>query len=93
MSQKITRDQVEAEIESVEYTRIEGTTTTIATLKTKSGPVFVGTSACVAMEDFVEEVGKDIARTRAVDQLWGALGTAKAFVLGGCSVLFPEVDE
>ena len=93
MSEKISREQVMEEIESIACSRVEGTTTTICVLKTKSGPTFTGTSACVSMEDFNAEVGEQLAKDRAIGELWGALGTAKAFVLGGCPVIGLAVTQ
>lgn len=90
MSQKISKEQVLAEVESIAISRVEGTTTTIAVLKTKSGAVFTGTSACISMDDFDEKVGADLARDLAIGELWGALGTARVFVKAGCPLVVGE---
>lgn len=87
MSEKISREQALGEIESIACSRVEGTTTTICVLKTKSGVTFTGTSACVSLDDFDAEKGEELAKERAIGELWGALGTAKAFVLAACPVI------
>ena len=47
---------------------------TICILVLHNGYTVVGTSACVSAANFDAEIGKRIARTNAVDQLWGLFG-------------------
>lgn len=49
---------------------------TICVLVLKNGFTVVGTSACVSPENFDEQVGRDIAREKAVDQIWPLMGYA-----------------
>lgn len=83
MSEKITKDQVEAEIARTQYIRVKGTTLTIAVLHCTSGLVVTGESACISMEDFNPKIGKDLAREDAFSKLWTAMGQAKVLNRGG----------
>lgn len=47
---------------------------TICVLVLKNGFTVVGTSACVNPGNFDEEKGREIARRKAVEQLWPLLG-------------------
>lgn len=49
---------------------------TICVLVLKNGFTVVGTSACASPENFNAEIGRKIAREKAVDQLWQLLGFA-----------------
>jgi hypothetical protein len=44
--------------------------TTVVALTTKLGFVVIGTSACVAKENYSAEIGHKVARQKAIDQLW-----------------------
>lgn len=92
MSQKITRAEVENEIESTTFQLIEGTTTILAVIKTKSGVVFTGTSACISPADFDKDTGETIARANAFNALWGALGMARKFAMAGCELVYGKVE-
>lgn len=47
---------------------------TICVLVLKNGFTVVGTAACVSAANFDEEKGREIARAKAVEQLWPLLG-------------------
>lgn len=47
---------------------------TICILVLHNGYTVVGTSSCVAIENFDEAKGRQISREKAVDQLWQILG-------------------
>lgn len=47
---------------------------TICVLVLRNGFTVVGTSACVAPENFDEALGRQIARTKAVEQIWPLMG-------------------
>lgn len=47
---------------------------TFCVLVLKNGFTVTGQSACVAPENFNEEIGKRIARDNAIDQVWPLLG-------------------
>lgn len=51
---------------------------TICVLTMKNGLKIVGKSACLNLADFDAEMGKEIARKDAVDQLWQLEGYARA---------------
>ncbi len=87
MSEKISKEEMRSEIESLVSHRVEGSTTTIAVLKTKSGVIFTGESACVSMDDFDEAKGKELAEARAEAKLWETLGIAKVFAKAKCPVV------
>lgn len=71
MLKKLTPEDLEARVESCEYyVRVCNTTTTICALKTISGFVVIGKSACLNEKDFDSEMGKKIAKEDAINQLW-----------------------
>lgn len=49
---------------------------TICVLVLRNGFTVVGTSACASPENFNADIGRKIAREKAVDQLWPLLGYA-----------------
>jgi hypothetical protein len=50
--------------------------TTICVLVLRNGFTVVGTSACVSSENFDAEIGKKLAREKAIDKVWELLGYA-----------------
>lgn len=71
---RITIDDVHAEIVSAQYHLFPGTTTTVCCLTLRNGFTVLGKSACVDPTSFNELVGRDIARAEAVDEVWKFLG-------------------
>ena len=67
---KISADEIEKVIVKEEYQHPEGTNLTICVLTLANGYVVVGTSACVDEADFDPDMGRDIARTKAVADVW-----------------------
>lgn len=49
---------------------------TICVLELKNGFTVVGTSACASPANFNVEIGRKLAREKAIDQLWQLLGFA-----------------
>ena len=70
---KITKEFLESEINSVEYNRLQGTLTHCA-ITVKSGFVFTGESACVDPTDYNEDIGNKIAYNHAFDKMWMPYG-------------------
>lgn len=59
-AKRVTKDFLESEIADVKYQRLGGTLTH-CTIYTHDGFTFTGESACVDLDQFDEEIGKQIA--------------------------------
>ena len=66
----LTVEDLDKLVSDVGFYKVEGTTTTICTIKTISDFVIVGTSATISEENFDEEIGKKIAYDNAFEKLW-----------------------
>lgn len=73
-AQRVTPDQLEAEIVDEAYYVFPGTTMTICLLTLKNGFSVTGESACAVPVNFDAEIGKGIARANAKQKLWALLG-------------------
>ena len=71
---KVTEKDVEAAIIAEQFLKI-GNKTTICLLILNTGYEVIGTSSVVDPNNFDFAVGKEFARERAVDQVWGHLGS------------------
>ena len=71
---KITLDDVEAEIVREDYHQFPGTTLTVCALVLKNGMAVTGESACCSMKNFDAEYGKQIAKENAKEKIWQFLG-------------------
>lgn len=71
---KVTTDSIARRIERVSYTRIEGTTVTIAALTLDNGFTAIGESACADPANFDASVGEQIAYDNAFEKLWALEG-------------------
>ena len=71
---RLTPALIDSVIIKEEYIRIEGTTTTICVLHLKNGYLVKGSSASVSKENFDEEIGKEIARKNAREEIWALEG-------------------
>lgn len=69
---RLTPAYIQSQVESVEYTY--SGTLTIATVLTKSGTKLVGHSACLDPANYNREIGEQIARKNAIEQLWALEG-------------------
>ena len=47
---------------------------TLCVLVTKNGFTLVGSSACASPENYDAEIGRKIARAKAIEQLWPLMG-------------------
>ena len=47
---------------------------TVCVLVTKNGFTLIGSSACASPENYDAEIGRKIARGKAIEQLWPLLG-------------------
>lgn len=70
---KITPEKVEAEICAEQYEFPVGTTLTICVLTLQNGYTVTGEAACVDPLMFDEEIGKKVARAKAVEKIWSLL--------------------
>lgn len=70
----LTHDAINALVIGEQYYHFPHTTTTVAALKLASGFVVVGDSACVHLEDFDEQLGRKLARAKAIDKIWDLEG-------------------
>jgi hypothetical protein len=66
---KCTVEQIEATIAKEEVVKL-GQKTTCVILTLKNGFEVIGTSACVDLASYNEEIGKKFARERALDRVW-----------------------
>ena len=70
---RVTKEQMEARIVDVIWTRI-GETLTRAAIKLDNGCLVTGESACVNPANYNEEIGKKIAYDNAFQKLWYLFG-------------------
>lgn len=67
---RVTLKGIEDKVQKTMYEQITGTTVTICALVMKNGFVVIGHSAAASPENFDEELGRKIARSKAIDNLW-----------------------
>lgn len=67
---KLTPAYIESRIAEHHYSHLDGTTLTVCTLILRNGFTCTGTSACIRPEDFDADMGRSIARQKALDQVW-----------------------
>ena len=80
---RITPEQINEQIVDVKFHRFEGTTLTVCVLVLQNGYTVTGESACVAPENYNEEIGRKIAYTNAREKIWALEGYALANQLRG----------
>ncbi len=73
---KLTKQGIDNKINSISYFRVANTTVTICAIKLTNGFVVTGQSACIDLEQFDEQTGKDLAYENAVDKIWELEGYA-----------------
>ena len=71
---RITEDQLKASIVEETYTLLPNGRTTICQLTLTNGFTVEGKSACVAKENYNEELGNRIAKENAFNELWQLYG-------------------
>lgn len=65
----ITIQDLELEIQTIEYMRI-GQKTTVCLITMANGFEVVGTSACVDPNEYNAEIGERLAKDKALDKVW-----------------------
>lgn len=68
----VTKEDLEAKIDSVEYHKFGGTCSahTVCAITTVNGFVVIGESACADPANYNQEIGQTLAYHRAFDKLW-----------------------
>jgi len=66
----VTQGHVHETIVSAQYHVFEGTTLTVCCLTLRNGFHVVGESACVSRENYVAEIGKQLAYQNAEQKVW-----------------------
>lgn len=67
---RLTPEYIDDVIAGEMYHVFPGTTVTVCCLLLENGFTVIGESACASPENFDEEVGRRIARTKAREQIW-----------------------
>src|SRR5882672_7084986 len=67
---RLTPEMIDAAIMSEAYYLFPGTTMTVCALTLRNGFQVVGESAAASPENFNEEIGRKIARSKARDRIW-----------------------
>ena len=67
---RLTPADIESVIVDEMYHIFDGTTTMVCCLVLKYGYTVTGESACISVDNFDEEIGKNVARTNAVNKIW-----------------------
>ena len=80
---RVTMSHIESAIDEEIYQRIEGTTITICVLRMKNGFSVTGESACISPENFDVDLGKKIAKQKALDKCWELFGFHLASLVSG----------
>jgi len=84
---RLTENLLKQKINSVEYEKL-GKKTTVCLLTLTNGYEIVGVSACVDPENYVAEIGEEIAFKEAINKLWALEG-----YLLQSSILYPAEKE
>lgn len=71
---RITAEHIASVIAKEQYHVFEGTSLTVCCLTLTNGFTVTGESACASPENFNEELGRQIARTGAVEKIWALEG-------------------
>ena len=67
---RLTPSHIDSVISEIKYHRVENTTVTLCTLILINGYSVTGESASVSLDNFDEQIGKEIAYTNARDKIW-----------------------
>ncbi len=71
---RVTPADVESEVLAEQYHVFPGTVLTVCCLTLRNGFTVTGESACASPENFNAELGRKIARQKAVEKIWPLLG-------------------
>ena len=66
----LTIEYIESCVVHSVYLRSQDGPLTICVLTLKNGYLVTGESACISMDNFNEQIGKDIARANAIEKVW-----------------------
>lgn len=67
---RLTRDMIEQAVANELYWQPPGTTLTVCVLMLKNGYTVTGEAACVSPINFNADIGRQLARAKAVDHIW-----------------------
>ena len=70
----LTPEDICESIKSIEYWVVPNTTTTVCAMIFQNNYVITGTSAAASMDNFDQEVGRNIAYENARQRIWPLLG-------------------
>ena len=75
-AERVTSKLVDRKIKEIEFCRPfpEKAALTVCTLLLENGFTVVGSSACASLENFREELGKQLAFENAREKIWGLEG-------------------
>ena len=73
---RVTPTKIDDVIVGESYYVFPGTTVTICLLRLEIGFTVTGESACASVDNFNQEIGRDIARVNAREKIWGLEGYA-----------------
>jgi len=74
LANKVTVDSINERVAGIRFTRLEGETTTLCSIRMVNGFVVHGISNCVDPRNFDKDVGERIAYKNAFEQLWALEG-------------------
>ena len=71
---RVTMEDCENQVMAEDYHVFRGTMLTVCCITMNNGFTVTGESACAAPENFNENLGREIARKKAIDKIWLLLG-------------------
>lgn len=84
--EKVTRENIEARIKTVDYMILPNSTVTICNLVLENGYSVRGESACVDSRNFDMEIGRQLAYRDAFNKVWPLEG----YLLAECRLRDPD---
>lgn len=81
MKTKVTVEDVQAAIKEETYTVLPNGRTTVCQLTLHNGFTVEGMSSCVDINNFNASLGEQLAKEKALDQVWMLLGCDLAWTL------------
>lgn len=71
---RVTPERIDATIVREAYWDVPGTTVTVCALTLRNGYTVIGKSAAASPENFNAQIGRDIARREAREEIWALEG-------------------